>query len=152
MLERTILAYQNRTIDSVSVILELIEMAKELRDAPKRGDDLGLSEDELAFYDALADHGDVREVMGDDILAKIAHELVETVRNSVSIDWTQKESVRAKMRTRIKRLLRKYGYPPDKQEAAVVTVIRQAEVVSRDWAARTSRTRTPPSRRTTPHR
>jgi type I restriction enzyme, R subunit len=127
-------------------------MAKELRDAPKRGDDLGLSEDELAFYDALADHGDVREVMGDDILAKIAHELVETVRNSVSIDWTQKESVRAKMRTRIKRLLRKHGYPPDKREAAVETVIQQAEVVSRDWAARTSRTRTPPSRRTTPHR
>ena len=135
MLERTILAYQNRTIDSVTVILQLIEMAKDLRDAPKRGDGLGLTEDELAFYDALADHGNVRDVMGDEILAKIAHELVETVRDSVTIDWTQKESVRAKMRTRIKRLLRKHGYPPDKQEAAVVTVIQQAEVVSRDWAA-----------------
>ena len=135
MLERTILSYQNRTIDSVTVILELVEMAKELREAPKRGDNLGLSEDEMAFYDALVDHGDVRDVMGDEVLAKIAHELVETVRNSVTIDWTRKESVRAKMRTRIKRLLRKHGYPPDKQEAAVVTVIQQAEVVSRDWAA-----------------
>jgi type I restriction enzyme, R subunit len=135
MLERTMLAYQNRSLEAVQVILELIEMAKELRDAPKRGEQLGLSEDELAFYDALAAHGDVKEVMGDDLLAAIAHELVETVRNSVTIDWTQKESVRAKMRTRIKRLLRKYGYPPDKRAEAVETVILQAEVVSREWAA-----------------
>jgi type I restriction enzyme, R subunit len=135
MLERTILAYQNRSIEAVQVILELIEMAKELRDAPKRGDELGLTEDELAFYDALAAHGDAKKVMGDEVLSAIAHELVETVRNSVTIDWTQKESVRAKMRTRIKRLLRKYGYPPDKRAEAVETVILQAEVVSREWAA-----------------
>lgn len=80
MLERTLLRYQNRSIEAAQVILELIEMAKEMRDAPKRGDDLGLTEDELAFYDALADHGNVRDVMGDESLAEIAHDLVETIR------------------------------------------------------------------------
>ena len=123
----------NRTIEAAEVILELIELAKEMRDAPKRGDDLGLSEDELAFYDALADHGDVREVMGDETLAAIAHDLVDAIRNSVAIDWTQKRAVRAKMRTRIKRLLRKHGYPPDKRQEAVDTVIEQAEQVCREW-------------------
>ncbi len=134
MLERTLLRYQNRSIEAAQVILELIEMAKQLRDAPKRGDALGLSEDELAFYDALADHGNVKEVMGDEVLAAIAHDLVEAIRGSVTIDWTQKEAVRADMRRKVKRLLKKHGYPPDKQAAAVVTVIQQAERVCRDWA------------------
>lgn len=133
MLERTLAAYQNRTLEAAEVILELIQMAKELRDAPKRGDELGLTEDELAFYDALTAHGDVKEVMGDRVLAAIAHDLVEAIRASVSLDWTQKESVRAKMRAKIKKLLRKHGYPPDKQAAAVVTVIEQAEQVCREW-------------------
>lgn len=134
MLERSLLAYQNRTLEAAEVILELINMAKEMRNAPKRGEKLGLTDDELAFYDALADHGNVRDVMGDEILSEIAHDLVEAIRASVAIDWTQKESVRARMRTKIKRLLRKYGYPPDKREEAVTTVIEQAEQVCKDWA------------------
>ncbi len=133
LLERTLAAYQNRTIEAAQVILELIEMAKGMRDAPKRGEALGLSEDEMAFYDALVDHGNVREVMGDEALAAIAHELVTTIRNSVAIDWTQKESVRARIRTRVKRLLRRHGYPPDKQQEAVKTVIEQAEQVCKEW-------------------
>ncbi len=134
MLERTLLAYQNRTLEAAAVVLELIGMALEMRDAPKRGAELGLSDDELAFYDALADHGGVREVMGDAVLAAIAHDLVEAIRRSVTIDWTRKEAVRSDMRRNVKRLLRKHGYPPDKQEEAVVTVIEQAETVARDWA------------------
>ncbi|MCK6516190.1 DUF3387 domain-containing protein, partial [Myxococcota bacterium] len=121
MLERTLLRYQNRTIEAAQVIVELIEA-------------LGLTDDELAFYDALADHGGVREVMGDKILATIAHDLVEAIRGSVTIDWTQKEAVRADMRRKVKKLLRSYGYPPDKRENAVVVVIEQAERVCRDWA------------------
>jgi len=109
-------------------------MAKQMRDAPKRGDKLGLSDDELAFYDALAVHGDVRKVMGDKILAAIAHDLVEAIRRSVTIDWTQKESVRADMRRKIKRLLRKHGYPPDKRKEALEAVFEQAEQACRDWA------------------
>jgi hypothetical protein len=134
MLERTLLAYQNRTLEASQIILELIEMAKAMRDAPKRGDQLGLSEDELAFYDALGAQSDVKDLMGDDVLAAIAHDLVEAIRGSVTIDWTKKESVRADMRRKVKRLLRKHGYPPDKREDAVVTVIEQAETVARDWA------------------
>lgn len=133
MLERTMRSYHNRSLDSAEVILELIGMAKAMRDAPKRGTALGLSDDELAFYDALANHGNVRDVMGDATLAAIAHELADAIRGSVTIDWTQKEAVRAQMRSRVKRLLRKHGYPPDKQEAAVVTVIEQAETLAREW-------------------
>ena len=134
MLEKTLLAYQNRSIESAQVIIELINMAKEMRDAPKRGTALGLTDDELAFYDALVAHGNVKEVMGDKILAAIAHDLVDIIKKTVSIDWTQKETVRAKLRTSIKRLLRKHGYPPDKRQAAVDTVLEQAEEVCRDWA------------------
>jgi type I restriction enzyme R subunit len=134
MLERTIHSYQNRTLEAAQVILELIDLAKQMREVPKRGEALGLSDDELAFYDALVAHGGVREVMGDSVLAVIARDLVEAIRESVTIDWTQKESVRAAMRSKVKRLLRKHGYPPDKREEAVVTVIEQAEVLCRDWA------------------
>jgi type I restriction enzyme R subunit len=133
MLEQTLLRYRNRTIQAAQVILELIEMARELRDAPRRGEAFGLSDDELAFYDALADHGNVRQVMGDATLAAIAHELTEAIRRSVTIDWTQKESVRARMRAMVKRLLRRRGYPPDQEPAAVETVLRQAETLCRDW-------------------
>jgi len=134
MLERTLLAYQNRTLEAAQIIMELIGLAKEMRDAPKRGDKHGLTEDEMAFYDALVDHGNVKELMEDGVLAAIAHELVGAIRSSVTIDWTQKEAVRADMRRKVKRLLRRHGYPPDKQKAAVVTVIEQAEVVCKDWA------------------
>jgi type I restriction enzyme R subunit len=134
MLAQTITGYQNRSLEAAEVVLELIEMARQIREAPKRGEALGLTDDELAFYDALADHGGVREVMGDRVLGTIAHDLVEAVRASVSIDWTQKEAVRAKMRARVKRLLRRHGYPPEQAEAAVATVIEQAEHVARDWA------------------
>jgi len=134
MLAKTLLAYQNRSIETAQVILALIGMARELRDAPKRGEALGLTEDELAFYDALADHGDVKEVMGDTVLAAIAHDLVAAIQSSVTIDWTQKEAVRADMRRKVRKLLRKHGYPPGKQAAAVVTVLEQAEALCRDWA------------------
>jgi len=105
-------------------------MAKQIRDSSNRDSDLGLKDDEMAFHDALVVHGDVQNLMGDDVLSTIAHDLVGIIRNSVTIDWAQKESVRAKMRTRIKRLLRKYGYP---LEQATETVIEQAEQISRDW-------------------
>lgn len=134
MLEKTIVGYQNRSLEAAEVILELIEMAKAIREAPKRGEALGLTEDELAFYDALADHEGVRDVMGDDVLGVIAHDLAEAIRNSVTIDWTEKEAVRAKMRARVRRLLRRHGYPPGKRDAAVATVIEQAEHVARHWA------------------
>ena len=133
MLEKTVLGYQNRSIEAAEVVLELIEMARQIRDAPKRGDALGLTNDELAFYDALVEQGGVREVMGDEVLGAIAHDLVEAVRKSATIDWTQKEAVRAKMRARVKRLLRRHGYPPDQQDAAVATVIEQAEHVAQYW-------------------
>ena len=121
-------------LETAAIIVELIRLAKEMRDAPKRGDALGLTEDELAFYDALVDHGNVKGLMGDKVLAAIAHDLVKAIRSSVTIDWTQKEAVRANMRRKVKRLLRKHGYPPDTREEAVVTVIEQAEAVCRDWA------------------
>ena len=134
MLERTILQYQNRTLEAAEVILELIEMAKLIRDLAARGNPLGLNEDELAFYDALAAHGNVKELMGDKVLSDISVDLVRLIRQSVSIDWTQKESVRAKMRVQVKKLLRKHRYPPDQREEAVLTVIEQAEQVCKEWA------------------
>ena len=122
-------------MEAAEIILELIELAKKMRDEPKRGEKLGLTEDEMAFYDALVDHGNVKELMTDEVLAAITHDLVDTIRTSVTIDWTEKEAVRADMRRKVKRLLRKHGYPPDKQAEALVTVIEQAEVVCKDWAS-----------------
>ncbi len=135
MLERTLLAYQNRSLEAAQIITELIGLAKQMRDTPKRGAKLGLTEDEMAFYDALVDHGNVKELMSDDILAAIAHDLVDAIRRSVTIDWTQKEAVRADLRRKVKRLLRRHGYPPDKRAEALVTVIEQAEVVCREWGS-----------------
>ena len=134
MLERSIRAYQNRTIEAAQVIEELIEIAREMRQAQDRGDDLGLSDEELAFYDALETNDSAVAVLGDETLRTIAVELVETVRRNVSIDWTIKESVRANIRRMVKRTLRKHGYPPDKQEKAAETVLEQAEVLCKDWA------------------
>jgi len=134
MLERTIRKYQNRSIDAAEVIAELVELAKHMREAHKRGDELNLSEEELAFYDALGVNDASVKMMGDEVLRKIARELVDIVRRNVTIDWTVKESVRAKLRALVKRLLRKYGYPPDKQETATQTVLAQAELICKDWA------------------
>jgi type I restriction enzyme R subunit len=135
MLERTIRLYQNRSIDAAQVIAELVELAREMREAHKRGEDLHMTEEELAFYDALEVNDAAVKIMGDAILRQIAHELVEIIRRNVTIDWTVKESARAKLRTLVKRLLRKYDYPPDKQEKATETVLEQAELLCRDWAA-----------------
>ena len=134
MLERSIRAYQSRTIEAAQVIEELIEIAREMRQAQDRGDDLGLSEEELAFYDALETNDSAVKVLGDETLKTIAIELVDSVRQKVSIDWTIKESARANIRRMVKRTLRKHGYPPDKQEKAAETVLEQAEVLCKDWA------------------
>jgi type I restriction enzyme R subunit len=135
MLEETIRKYHNRAIEAAQVIEELIRLAKEMREANKRGENLRLTEDELAFYDALETNDSAVKVLGDETLRTIARELVETVRENVTIDWTVRESVRAKLRTLVKRILRRHGYPPDKQEKATQTVLEQAELLCRDWAA-----------------
>ena len=114
--------------------MELIELAKQMREAKSRGENLGLSEDEEAFYDALEANNSAVKVLGDEVLKALAHELVETVRRNATIDWTVRESARAKLRTMVRRLLRKYGYPPDKQEKATLTVLEQAELLCKDWA------------------
>ena len=129
MLEQTLRRYQNRAIEAAQVIEELIGLAKEMREANARGEQLGLTEDELAFYDALETNDSAVQVLGDETLCHIARELVETVRNNVTIDWTLRENVRAKLRTLVKRTLRRHGYPPDKQEQATRTVLEQAELV-----------------------
>ena len=134
MLEDAIRRYQNRTIEAAQVIEELIELAKEMREDFARGEELGLNEDELAFYDALETNDSAVKVLGDETLRTIAQELVETVRRNATIDWTVRESVRAGMRNAVRRVLRKYKYPPDKQEKAIETVIEQAELLSEEWA------------------
>ncbi|MBI4064544.1 MAG: type I restriction endonuclease subunit R [Elusimicrobia bacterium] len=135
MLERSIRAYQNRAIETAQVIEELIGLAKDMREANRRGEKLGLTEDEVAFYDALETNDSAVKVLGDETLRAIARELIVTVQNNVTIDWTVKESVRAKLRVMVKRILRKYGYPPDKQEKATQTVLEQAELLCKDWVA-----------------
>jgi type I restriction enzyme R subunit len=134
MLEQTIRRYQNRAIEAAEVIEELISLAKEMREADARGDALKLSEEELAFYDALETNDSAVQVLGDETLRTIARELVETVRKNVTIDWTLRENVRAQLRVLVKRILRKHGYPPDKQEKATQTVLEQAALLSADWA------------------
>ncbi len=134
-LQKTLNAYHNRAIATQEVIEELIKLAKQLDAAGKRGENLGLTDDEVAFYDALASNGSAIEAMGDDKLKVIAAELITQVRNSVTIDWTLRESARAKIRVMVKRILNKYGYPPDLQEEAVKTVLMQAELLCADWVA-----------------
>ena len=134
MLEQTLRRYQNRAIEAAQVIEELIELARHIREASERGEELGLSEDELAFYDALETNDSAVQVLGDETLRDIARELVDTVRNNVTIDWTLRENVRANLRRLVRRILRRHGYPPDKQEKATQTVLEQAEVLSEGWA------------------
>jgi type I restriction enzyme R subunit len=135
MLEQTVRRYQNRAIEAAQVIEELIQLAKNMRAATARGEALGLSEDELAFYDALETNDSAVKVLGDETLRTIARELVETVRKNVTIDWTLRENVRAQLRVLVKRILRKYGYPPDKQGKATQTVLEQATLLSGEWAS-----------------
>jgi type I restriction enzyme R subunit len=134
MLEQTIRRYQNRAIEAAQVIEELIALANEMREAHARGEKLRLSEDELAFYDALETNDSAVKVLGDKTLRTIAQELVRSVRANVTIDWTLRENVRAQLRVLVKRILRKYGYPPDKQEKAMQTVLEQAALLSTEWA------------------
>jgi type I restriction enzyme R subunit len=135
MLEETVKRYQNRSIEAAQVIEELIKIAKEMREARKRGEELNLTDDELAFYDALADNESAKEVLGDDTLKKIAKELTVLIKQNTSIDWTLRESVRSKLKVLVKRLLRKYGYPPDKQQKATELVLEQAELISKNWVS-----------------
>lgn len=132
MLENAIKRYYAKQIEASQVIQELVEMAKEFREAEKRGEKLGLTEDEAAFYEALEANDSAVMELGDETLILIARELVETVRNNTSIDWTKKESIQAKLRRAVKRLLKKYNYPPDKQESATQTIIEQAAVLTAD--------------------
>ncbi|AKM77758.1 MAG: Type I restriction-modification system restriction subunit [Candidatus Wolfebacteria bacterium GW2011_GWC2_46_275] len=135
MLEKTIKKYQNNLLTAAEVIQELIELAKEIRIADARGEDLGLSDDELAFYDALANNESAREVMDDATLREIARVLVEKVRSGATVDWTIRENVKAKLRVLVRRTLTKFGYPPDKQLIATETILKQAELFADDWVS-----------------
>ncbi len=134
MLEKAIRRYQNKSIETAKVIEELIKLAKDMREANKRGEKLNLSEDELAFYDALEVNDSAVKVLGDETLRTIAVELADTIRKNVTIDWTLRESVQARLRINVKRVLKKYGYPPDKQKKATETVLEQASLIAKDWA------------------
>jgi len=133
MLQETLARYNQQSIAATEIIEELIRLAKEMREAQQRGEDLGLSEEELAFYDALETNDSAVAVLGDEKLCSIAQKLVKTVRGNISIDWELRENARANMRRLVKRILLRNGYPPDKQESATRTVIQQAELLSRGW-------------------
>ncbi len=135
MLEASIRKYQNRAIEVAQVIEELIALAKEIRAAQTRGDELGLNEDEIAFYDALVDSKSAQEVIGNEKLRILAQELVDRVKRNVTIDWQVRENARAKIRVMVKRLLRQYGYPPDLEQRATELVLEQAEVLCKDWTS-----------------
>ena len=134
LLDKAIKAYTNKSIEAAQIIQQLIELAKKMREEQNRGTQLNLAEEEVAFYDALADNESAKEVLGDQTLRTMARELVETVRNNVTIDWTIRDAVQAKLRVLVKRLLKKYGYPPDKREIATFTVLEQAKLLCKDWA------------------
>jgi type I site-specific restriction-modification system R (restriction) subunit len=127
------IAQNLNAITTAEVLQELIQIAKDIRAARARGEEQGLSEDEIAFYDALAENDSAVQMMGDDKLKLIAHELLMSLRENVTVDWAHRDSARARMRVLVKRILRKYGYPPDLQDAAVQTVLQQAEALSSTW-------------------
>ena len=135
LLEKAIKSYTNKSIETAEIIQELIDLAKKIREEQNRGKDLGLNEDEIAFYDALADNESAKEVLGDETLRTIARELVVTVKKNITIDWSVRESVQAKLRVIVKKILRKYGYPPDKQEKATITVLEQAKLMGYEWVS-----------------
>ena len=134
-LEAAIARYHTNTITTAEVLQELIKLAKDIRAAHQRGEEEGLSQEEIAFYDALSQNESAVELMGNDQLRVIAHELLNSLRSNATVDWQRRESARARMRVLVKRILRKHGYPPDLQAAAVQTVLQQAEVLSARWAA-----------------
>ncbi|MGO8805534.1 MAG: type I restriction endonuclease subunit R [Candidatus Bathyarchaeia archaeon] len=134
LLDKAIKAYTNKSVETAQVIEELIELARKMREEQKRNTELNLSEEEIAFYDALADNESAKQVLGDKTLQVMARELVDRVRKNVTIDWTLRDSVQAKIRVMVKHILKKYGYPPDKQEKATVTVLDQAKLLCKDWA------------------
>src|SRR3989454_29040 len=135
MLDKTIKRYTNKSVEAAQIIEELIELARKVREEKGRGKQQNLTEDELAFYDALGVNDSAVQVLGNETLRKIALELTQMIRKSVTIDWTQRDSVQAEIRLKVKKILRKYGYPPDKQEKATQTVLEQAELIARDWVA-----------------
>jgi type I restriction enzyme R subunit len=134
-LEAAILRYHTNALTTAQVIEELIQLAKDIRSARARGEESGFTDEEIAFYDALAENESARQVLGEPALRVIAHELVASIKGNVTVDWMHREAARARMRVLVKRLLRKYGYPPDLQDAAVQKVLQQAEALSADWAA-----------------
>jgi type I restriction enzyme R subunit len=134
-LEAAIYRYHANAITTAQVLEELIQLAKDIRAARARGEEAGLSDEEIAFYDALADNESARQVMGEPTLRVIAHELVMVIKGNLSVDWMHRDSARANIRRHVKRLLRKYGYPPDLQDAAVQNVLQQAEALSAEWVA-----------------
>jgi len=135
MLELALKKYENRAIETAQIIEELIELAKKIREAQKRGEDLGLNEDEIAFYDSLETNESAVRELGDEILKSIARELVKSLKANLKIDWTHRESVRAQIRLSIKKILKHYKHPPDRQEKAITSVIEQAEELYREWVA-----------------
>ncbi|MDT7522058.1 type I restriction endonuclease subunit R [Rhodoferax sp. TBRC 17198] len=134
LLSNVIQRYQNRAIETAQVMEELIEMAKKFRDASNRGVQLGLTDDEVKFYDALANNESAVRELNDEILKKIAHELTENLRKNIKVDWAERESVRANLRLMVKRILRKYKYPPDQQDGAVELVLQQVQALGEEWA------------------
>jgi type I restriction enzyme R subunit len=135
MLDKTIKRYTNKSVEAAQVIEELIELARKMREQKMRGPQQNMNEDEIAFYDALGVNDSAVQVLGDETLRKIALELTRMIRGSVTIDWTQRDSVQAEIRLKVKRILRKYGYPPDRQESATRTVLEQAELIAKDWVS-----------------
>lgn len=132
-LEDAIARYHANAITTAEVLQELIQLAKDLRAARERGEANGMTQEEIAFYDALAENESAMEVMGDEQLRVIAHELLMSLRDNVTVDWAHRQSARARLRVLVKRILRKYGYPPDLQDAAVRTVLQQAEALTELW-------------------
>ena len=132
MLEQAINKYKSRGIDTLQVIEELLALAKKISDADKRGEGLGLSDEEIAFYDALADNESALEILGNETLRLMASELVRIIRQNAGVDWTLRKNIQAKIKVSVKRLLKKYGYPPDKQKLATENILKQAELLCRD--------------------
>ena len=135
LLTDVIRRYQNRSIETAQVMEELIAMAKKFREAANRGDQLGLGDDEVKFYDALANNESAVRELQDETLKKIAQELTKNLRDNLTVDWSERESVRAKLRLMVKRILRKYKYPPDLADAAVELVLEQAQSLGQEWAS-----------------
>jgi type I restriction enzyme R subunit len=134
MLAGSVLRYQNHALDAAAVVAELVALAKQMKHEHERGVELGLRDDELAFYDAVCQNDSAVLELGDDVLKTIARELVDSVRQNATIDWSEKEQVRARMRATIRRLLNRHGYPPDKQPAAIELVMQQAAVLAQHAA------------------